>query len=297
MKLINIGSLNIDRIYRVAHFVTPAETAEALSYREAVGGKGLNQSVAAACAGLPVAHRGKVGRDGDMLVDFLRRAGADVSGIRRTEGPTGHAIIQVDDAGQNCILLFGGANREIRPADVDAWLAEAEAGDVVLLQNETTCVEYAAAAARARGLRVALNPSPITPELLKADLGSVDLFILNEIEGAQLSGRNEPEAIADALEARYPEAAVLLTLGENGSLYACRGERIFCGACRAEKVVDTTGAGDTYTGYFLAGWAGGREVRASMRRAAAAAALAIGRPGAAPSIPTADEVDAAFPAL
>ena len=232
-----------------------------------------------------------------MLVDFLRGAGVDVSGIRRTAGATGHAIIQVDASGQNCILLFGGANQELLPADVDDWLAEAGAGDIVLLQNETSCVEYAVSAARARGLRVALNPSPITPGLLAADLRGVDLFILNEIEGGALSGQTEPEAIAAALEVRYPDAAILLTLGGAGSLYACGGSRVFCEACRAETVVDTTGAGDTYTGYFLAGWAGGGAPLACMCRAGAAAALAIGRPGAAPSIPREAEVDAAFPGL
>lgn len=295
MRLINIGSLNIDHCYQVDHFAAAGETQSSLGYQRNVGGKGLNQSVAAAHAGMTVLHAGKVGTDGAVLTGFLREAGVDVSQVAVTEAcATGHAIIQIDPSGQNCIILYPGANMTLTEDDLDRWLAGCGAEDVLLLQNEVSCVPQAMKKARARGMRVVLNPSPITPELLGWDLGLASLLIFNEVEGEALTGQREPEAILAALEARYPHAELVLTLGEQGSVYACGGRRSVCPAVKVENVADTTAAGDTFTGYFLDGWAAGLEPEACLRRASMASAIAVGRMGAAPSIPMAAEVDAAL---
>ncbi len=295
MRLVNIGSLNIDHCYHVDHFVAAGETLSSLDYQRSVGGKGLNQSVAAAHAGMRVLHAGKVGTDGGVLTDFLEMAGVDVSQIVVMEDcATGHALIQIDPAGQNCIILYPGANMAVTEKDLDRWLSGCGPEDVLLVQNEVSCVPLAMKMARARGMRVALNLSPIKPELLTWDLAMADLLLFNEVEGEALTGCKEPEAILRALEGRYPQTELVLTLGEQGSVYSGHGRRTACPAVKVEDVVDTTAAGDTFTGYFLERWASGREPEECLCRASMASAIAVGRMGAAPSIPMASEVDAAL---
>lgn len=291
MKVLNFGSLNIDRVYQTPHIVRPGETLSSARMDTFAGGKGLNQSIALARAGVPVAHAGKVGEDGAFLLELLAQSGADVSQVGRSPQPTGHAVIQVEPGGQNCILLFGGANQDISPQDVDAALAGLERGDVLLLQNEISSLDYLLGQAGARGLRVALNPSPISPALLRCELGAVRWFLLNEIEGAALSGEQEPEAICRALRAKYPGSTVVLTVGSKGA-YCDDGSGLCHCPAFETNVVDTTAAGDTFTGYFLSGVLAGLPAAACLRLGCAASTLAVSRPGAAPSIPLRAEVDA-----
>lgn len=294
MRIFNIGSLNIDRVYRVADFVHPGETIKALSYAECAGGKGLNQSVAAARAGAEVLHVGAVGSDGDCLVDLLVRAGADTRFVERVDGPTGHAVIQVTDVGENDIVICGGANDCLSCDLIDRTLQEAVPGDLVLLQNETANLAYALERAGKRGCRIVLNPSPINESLLGLNLSAVDVFILNEYEGAALAGMSADapaEQVASELLRRYPRAVFMMTLGGNGCCYAAQGTRILCGSYGMDPV-DTTGAGDTFCGYFLAGLTQGADVEDLLVRASAASSIAITRNGAAQSIPSASEVDA-----
>ena len=140
-KIINIGSLNLDHVYQVDHFVLPGETTSALSYAVNVGGKGLNQSIALAKAGAQVWHGGMLGTDGGMLSRALEEAGVDVSWLRALPESCGHAVIQVNSQGQNCILLHGGTNRMLTREYVDQLLACAQPEDVVLVQNETNLVD------------------------------------------------------------------------------------------------------------------------------------------------------------
>lgn len=289
MKILNFGSLNIDRVYTVPHFVRPGETLSSSRYQVHAGGKGLNQSIALAKAGAQVYHAGKIGADGQFLRELLEHHGVDTSYLSVTDGATGHAVIQVDPSGQNCILLFGGANQEIGPADVDRVLAGFEAGDVLLLQNEISSLDYLMEAATRKGLRIALNPSPISPELKEYDLSHVAWFLLNEIEGEELSGKHPPEEICRELLARYPEATVVLTLGKKGVLCA-DAQGIISHGIYDVPVVDTTAAGDTFTGYFLAGVLSGLSNAKCLEQASVASSLAIGKPGAAESIPDKDEV-------
>lgn len=183
-KILTFGSLNVDYVYHVPHFVAPGETLAASKREVNCGGKGLNQSIAAARAGAEVFHAGKIGADGQILTDMLSQSGVDISYIQHSSGPSGHAIIQVDPSGQNCILLFGGSNQEITTQEVDQVLANFGPGDRIILQNEINNLAYIMQQAAARGLDIVFNPSPIDASIQSLPLELVSLLVLNEIEGA-----------------------------------------------------------------------------------------------------------------
>ena len=287
MKILSLGSLNFDLVYRVPHVNLEGETIAARNFDEKIGGKGLNQSIALARAGADVAMAGCVGEDGAPLIETLRAAGVNADLIRTVNGRSGHAIIQLADSGANAIVIYGGANDRITPTMIDETLAHFSAGDWLLLQNETANVDYAIRAAKAHGMKVALNPSPISDALLRYPLELVDLFILNEIEGQTLAGvtQNDGRAILASLADRFPAAAIVLTLGERGALYHDESTDLFCPAFDA-PVVDTTAAGDTFCGFFLSGTIRGMSPADALTMASRASALAIGTLGAAVSIPT-----------
>lgn len=292
MRVLSFGSLNIDYVYEVPRFVGGGETLPALSLRRFSGGKGLNQSVALARAGLEVRHAGAVGRDGLFLLEELRAAGADTRYVEVLEDvSTGHAVIQRTPAGENCILLYGGANRRITREHIDRVLSDFGPGDALVLQNEISELPYLAEQAKKRDMTVALNPSPMEEGLLSL-LPSAGYLILNEIEASQLLrglGKPVPEAGEALAEALPSSATIVLTLGPQGSLCAAGG-RLIRQAAVPVRPVDTTAAGDAYTGFFLAGALSGRGVEWAMEYASAAAAIAVTRPGAAPSIPSREEV-------
>ena len=292
MKILNFGSLNIDNVYQVEHFVRAGETISSLGLANYCGGKGLNQSIALARAGASVWHAGRIGKEGGMLRDRLAKENINLDYLETLEDiQSGHAIIQVDQKGQNCIVLFKGANYRFTEKDVDNILEGFEAGDIMLLQNETSCVEYAIEAAHKKGLKVALNPSPITDELAKSPVMKyVDWFILNEIEGEEISGKQDGAEICEELLRRNPGCRVMLTLGKRGCVY-CDGQQIFRHGIYDVPVVDTTAAGDTFTGYFLAGVAEGMEMPKVLEMASKASSLAVSRAGASDSIPTRAEVE------
>ena len=291
MTILNFGSLNVDHVYEVEHFVRPGETLSSRSYKQYSGGKGANQSIALAYAGAKVFHAGKLGKDGEWLKAKLARCGVDVSLIEVVEGPSGHAIIQVNRAGENAIVLHGGANHAITPKDALRVLSHFKAGDYLLLQNEITAIPEIMQRAAALGLKIVFNPAPMQPEVLKYPLKSVDTFILNEIEAAELTGELDEDKIPGALCALYPAATIVLTLGDRGARYYHGPERLHAPAHKV-NVVDTTAAGDTFIGYYLAAVAGGKKPDAAMKLACKAAAICVTRPGAADSIPKRSEVDA-----
>ena len=220
MNIFTIGSLNLDYVYTVDHFVRPGETLSALKREIFPGGKGLNQSIALARAGVPVYHGGCIGHDGGLLLQTLKEAGADISLVEIVEEPTGHTVIQVDTSGENCILLYGGANHSLTPDLLERIFACCKKGDILLLQNEVNALPEILRLAGKKGIFTALNPSPWEDSLRELPLESVRWFLLNRLEGEGFTGEKEPEHIAAALRNRYPQAAVVLTLGAKGALYS-----------------------------------------------------------------------------
>ena len=291
MKILNFGSLNLDYVHSVDHFVAEGETLASTVRNTFCGGKGLNQSVALARAGADTLHAGCIGPEGDMLTDMLKSAGVNTQYVRRVDTPTGHAIIQVDPRGRNCILLFGGANQCTDPSFADEVLANFDAGDWLVLQNEISSLPYLIKTAKAKGMIVVLNPSPFDKSLIAAGLDQVDYILLNETEGKQLTGHDAPADILNAIRSAYPSLKVVLTLGKDGCIYDDGSERISHGIFPV-TAVDTTAAGDTFTGFFIGAVSAGKSAADAIHRASAASAIAVSRPGAAPSVPTADEVDA-----
>lgn len=292
-KVLSFGSLNLDFVYQVDHIVLGGETIDAHDVQTHCGGKGLNQSIALARGGADVAHAGIVGDDGQALIDICRESGVDVSRVRVDEGRSGHTIIQVDSHGQNSIILFGGMNRAVTSAYIDEALDEYGEGDLIVLQNEVNMLPQIIESAGARGMRVVLNPSPYDGRIDECDLSRVWLFFVNEIESEQITGKSDPAQILDAFAGRFPEANVVLTLGSEGAVAQFGGER-FEQPIIPTTAVDTTAAGDTFTGFFLAEYLRSGDVAGAMLAAAQASSIAVSRAGAAPSIPTLDEVRAAL---
>lgn len=293
MKLLDFGSLNIDHTYQLPHLVRPGETLASDSYHKSEGGKGFNQAVALAKAGQEVYLAGAIGQDGLFLRDYLQELGVHTEHLCVLDAPTGHAMIQLDMEGQNCIILFGGTNGMITEAMIDEVLADFGTGDYLLLQNEISHVDSIICAAHAKGMHIILNPSPMSPELLTWPLELVEWFILNEIEGADITGKTQPEEMLDELLRRYPACHVVLTLGERGSVYADATQRMDQSIVTAHTV-DTTAAGDTFTGYFIHALLQGEAIQQALKTAACASAITVSRPGAGRSIPAAEEVQAAM---
>lgn len=292
MKVLNFGSLNIDYVYSVDHIVKRGETISSDTLNVFCGGKGLNQSIALSKAGAEVYHAGVIGEDGAFLEEILRASGVHTRFVQmKADTRTGNAIIQKDRNGDNCILLYGGSNRAVTPGMADEVLDHFEAGDMLVLQNEISELSYLMEQAHKRGMVIALNPSPMDEELLKAPLQYVKYFILNEIEAKALTnGVEEDNAMLEAMLKKFPNAEIILTLGERGSVYAKGDVRVEQGIYKV-PVTDTTAAGDTFTGYYLASIIQGMSVEEALNMAAKASAIAVSRKGAAPSIPQREEVE------
>lgn len=289
MKVLNFGSMNLDYVYQVESILIPGETQAAKNRNTFCGGKGLNQSIALAKAGIPVYHAGMIGDGGEILLETCEENGVNTEFIRKIPGPCGHTVIQVDKDAQNCILLFGGSNRSITREFVDSVLASFDKGDIILLQNEVNELDYIIDAAYEKGMMIILNPSPYDSALKSCDLSKVSLFLVNEIEGFQITGEKEPEKILSKIKELYPGAKIVLTLGGDGSVYQDE-TGIYRQGIYKVKAVDTTAAGDTFTGYFISSIIDGMPVQEGLALAAKASAIAVSRPGATASIPLREEV-------
>ena len=289
MKVLNFGSLNLDYVYSVDHMVTPGETLASYGMSVFCGGKGLNQSIALAKAGVSGYHAGMVGEEGGALLEACKEGGVKTDFIKTIPGKSGHTIIQVDKEGQNCILLFGGANRSITKEYVDEVLSHFEKGDILLLQNEVNLLDYIIDRAYETGMMIILNPSPYDSALDACDFSKISMFLLNEVEGGQVTGEKETDAILEKLKEIYPDAKVVLTLGGEGSVYQYKDEQYRQGIYPV-KAVDTTAAGDTFTGYFISSVLEGLPVPEGLKLAAKASAIAVSRQGATASIPLREEV-------
>lgn len=296
MKILSFGSLNIDYVYSVPHFVKKGETLSAKELNVYTGGKGLNQSIALARAGVETYQAGAIGTDGMFLLEQLKEAGVKTDLVKILDDVrTGNAIIQNDDEGDNCIVLFGGANQTITKEQVDEVFKDFTNEDYLLIQNEINELSYIVEKAKEEGMKIILNPSPMNEKIMKLPLDQIDYFILNEIEAMQILEMDKPEEIdgkyiASLLHERFKDATIVLTLGSEGSVCISDDEYVEQSIYKV-KAIDTTAAGDTYTGYFIAGILNGKTIKESMDIASKASAIAVTRQGAAPSIPVLEEVE------
>lgn len=289
MKILNFGSCNIDFVYSMNHIVAVGETEQAESMNIFPGGKGLNQSVALARAGAKTVHAGCIGKDGKMLAELMADNGIDISYLKTVDTRNGHAIIQVSSDGENSIFVYPGSNAMISENFIDSVLENFEKGDIILLQNEINGIDLIIKKAYEKGMCIVLNPSPCNEKIKNISPEQVSYLILNEGEAEMMSGHSEPELSLKYFKEKYPKLKVVITLGKKGSVFCDKATEIFQPAF-CTQTVDTTAAGDTFTGYFIASIAENSDYAQALKIASAAAAIAVSRKGAAPSIPWRDEV-------
>lgn len=291
MAVFNIGSINIDNVYRVAEFAATGETVLVTGFSRGLGGKGANQSIALARAGSQIHHVGAVGADNDGVVDAIRKAGVDTTRVLTVDEPTGHAVIQVNEKAENSILVCSGANLSLTRGQIDQAVSGMQESDWLLFQNETNLVQYIARAGHARKVRIAYSAAPFIAEHVEAILPLVRLLVVNELEAAALA------SLLDVDIDDIPVPVLVITRGRNGARYISKagepGESIdITVPAFSVDAVDTTGAGDTFLGYLLSSLDTGFDAETALRRASAAAALQVSRPGAADAIPYSVDVDA-----
>jgi len=289
-KIINFGSINIDHVYRVPHLVKPGETLSSLDLVTGLGGKGANQSVAIARAGVSVAHVGRVFKGDTWAVALLASTGVDTDNIALIEGASGHAIIQVDDQGENAIVLHGGANQSFSIADIESALNHNQQARYLLMQNETNLLAETFELAQAKGIKIVLNPAPMTDNIKDLPLAKLDTLIVNRGEAEALCGAADIDQMTQQMAALAPQTRVVVTLGGDGAMLLANGEVTHMNSPSVD-VVDTTGAGDTFVGYFLAGVAEGMNDHDALQRACLAGSIAVTRQGAITAIPDRSEVD------
>lgn len=289
MKILNFGSINIDNFFSVDHIVRPGETIDSNFYEEKIGGKGLNQSIALAKVLNNVFHAGKVNSKNSFIIDYFKENNVNTDFIRKTDVLTGSAFIQLDKEGENSIVLNHGANFDIDKKFIDEVLSNFQENDILLLQNEINNIDYIIDVAFEKNMFIILNPSPINEDLLKIDLNKINMIIMNEREAEDISGEKNKEEIIDKLKKSYKNLKVVITFGKNGSIYFDE-KSIFSQDAYKVDVIDTTGAGDTFTGYFVGLLAKSYDVKECLKYASLASALAVGVKGASNSIPEFSDV-------
>jgi len=291
MKILNYGSMNIDIVYSVPHIVRPGETISSNRVQQFAGGKGANQSVALAKAGAEIWHAGKIGEDGDWLLGKLNSYGVKTDLIRKYEGSTGQAIIQVTAEAENSIILYGGGNQNIKKEEILETFSHFEEGDYLVLQNEINHMPLIIETARNKGMKICLNPAPFDDSINSWPLNLVDILIVNELEAEGLAGiKGSFEEILDHLTKQYANMDIVMTVGEAGAYYGRNEIREHMPIIKT-KAVDTTAAGDTFLGFYLASRIDGLDVKESMKRASRASSITVSRPGAMDSIPVVSEIE------
>ena len=295
MMVINLGSINVDHVYQVPHFVAPGETLASTGYDQLLGGKGANQSIALSHALThtdgSVQHVGLINEAQCHIKQDLIKEGIDCRYLKVSEAATGHAIIQVSESGENSIVLFAGANHDIQASQVQQAIDSAPQDGWLLTQNETNSIGEAMRLAKEKGLKVAFNPAPMTESVKRLPLELVDLFIVNEVEAEGIAGTSDLNEIEAFFKSQYPHAEVIITLGKSGAVMLTGNDRIQVPAF-VVKAVDTTAAGDTFIGFFLASYMQHNDAKKALILACAASAIAVTKAGASPSIPRAEEVQA-----
>ena len=289
MKVLCFGSANLDHVYKVDHFTVPGETQGCLEYNIKCGGKGINQAIAMALAGNDTYFAGIIGSDGGLLKDALVDKGVHIDYMKISNKPTGHAIIEVDQSGQNHILLYGGTNKEIDFEYIDEVLSHFSKGDIVVLQNEINNVPYIIERCYEKEMKIFFNAAPYDIAVKNYPIEKVTWLVVNETEGATLSNEEDYEKIIQTLKQKYPHTHILFTMGKEGSRVLTDKEDIKVEALKV-NAVDTTGAGDTYIGYFVRGIVEEMPLLETAQMATKASAIAVTRFGAVDSIPNYEEV-------
>ena len=289
VKILNFGSINIDHVYQVPHFVHAGETLASISLETGLGGKGANQSVALARAGAEVAHIGRLSSSDSWAIELMQESGVDTQSVSVVNEASGHAIIQVNAEGENSIVLHGGANQSFVIQDFETALTLHLNAEYLLLQNECNLIEEVVDLALERGLKIVLNPAPMSERIKQLPLHKFDTIIVNEGEAQALAGRNSSDGITKALVDLMPDSKVVLTLGSKGCVLLHNGATTEV-AANSVEVVDTTAAGDTFVGYFLAGLVNNFAPLDALSQASQAAAIAVTRAGAISAIPYLSEL-------
>ena len=301
MRFLVLGSINLDLTFKVDHIVERGETESSSSLTVNAGGKGANQAAALAKAGADVSFAGKLGPDGKWVLKTLSSFDADTSlSIVDEDTRTGEAIIQVDKGGENCILLFAGGNKEFKESEIDSIISSFSPGDVIVMQNEINLLDHAFKKAYERGLKIVFNPSPFVPSLLDLPLDKVSLFFVNEVEAKAMTGypgdaKSDDDFVkmGKKLLELYPDGEVVLTAGKKGA-YHFFGSSYCYSPIVDYPVLDTTGAGDTFTGYFLKARSSGLDPKTALDISSIASGLAVSRPGAMGAMPFWSEVMEVF---
>lgn len=284
MTIFNLGSINIDKVYRVERLPLAGETLACYEFQVGLGGKGANMSVAAARGGASVVHIGAVGREGKWTVDRLLEYGVSTHKIAFSDEETGHAVIALSDDGENQILLWPGANTKLTQSQLSAGLETISLGDTFVTQNETNAQSFGAEIAKSKGARVIYAAAPFGVEAVKSMIGFCDVLVLNEVEAEQLE---------DGLNLRLAElgvADIVVTLGAQGCRHFA-GDTVTHYPAFPIDVIDTTGAGDTFTGFLAAGLDRGQPISQAIRLGQKAGALMVNRLGTADVIPDLKEIE------
>ncbi len=291
-KILDYGSLNIDKTFLLDHIVMPGETISSQNFKINAGGKGCNQAGALAKAGCNVYMAGKIGKDGLFLLDLLNSFKVNTEFINTNSEVTGQAIIQVSTSGLNSIILSAGANYENTTKEIDKTLENFSNGDYLILQNEINNIEYLINKGYEKGLKICFNPSPFTKDILKLPLEKISYFFVNEVEAAQISEAEDTKdfmQILKKINKKFPTSHIIMTIGKDGAYYCYKENEIFQEIIEA-PVIDTTAAGDTFMGYYIASLIKGYNYKEALFFATKAAAITVSKNGALTSIPTEDKV-------
>lgn len=290
MKILNFGSVNIDLNFKVDHIVRPGETISSTNFTKSPGGKGLNQSIALSKVNENVYHAGKYGQDGEFIKKILEDNGVSTNFLEKSEKNTGNALIQIDKNGENSIVLYKGANYDIDKNFVDKVLENFSKGDCIVLQNEISSLKYIIDKAYHKKMKICLNPSPINEIIFDLDLNKLNFLILNETEAKDISKFSDKDEIIKFFRKTYPNLKIILTLGSKGSIYFDKNQ-IIKQKPYLVKARDTTGAGDTFMGYFVGLYFDGNSIENSLNLASKASALACTKNGSQESIPNLKDLE------
>ena len=282
-KIFNLGSINIDHTIKVSHFARPGETIHGQVLADALGGKGMNISIALERAGQDVIHIGAINGDDRKLVDLIRQFEIDQSSLELSNLPSGQAYIFLDANAENSIVVCAGANLAISETHITNVMSNGSHGDWLVMQNETNGQQHAAKIASEKGMQVALVAAPFNSEKVEELLDYLDLLIVNETEAAELEQAiNRPVTQSGVPMVLVTKGSKGASLTHNGQGYEVAGEKVVA--------VDTTGAGDAFFGFFLASWISGKGEQLSLEIANKVASIVVQRVGAANSIPKQSEI-------